>query len=120
MRSLLLLAALCSPMVLAQALIEVESHALLRLPATTDVLSIERLSIADNGTLLIPPGLTEIRVSELRLGREARIAIAPSERPFRLHVGRGDFAAGAQISARVGPGSRLKQSVPGRTLRIRL
>jgi hypothetical protein len=120
MRRLLLLATLCSPMALAQALIEVESHALLRLPATTDVLLVERLSVADNGTLMIPAGLTEIRVSELRLGRDARIAIAPSERPFRLHVGRGEIAPGAQISARGASGSRLKQSLPGRTLSIRL
>ncbi|MCY1531145.1 hypothetical protein D9M68_663630 [compost metagenome] len=120
MRSLSLLLALCSPMALAQALIEVESHTLLRLPATTSVLSLERLDIADHGTLLVPAGLTEIRIVELRLGREARIAIAPSEQAFRLEVARGEIAPGAQISARGAPGSSLKPALPGRTLSIRL
>ncbi|MDP3979196.1 MAG: hypothetical protein Q8P85_14600 [Pseudomonas sp.] len=42
MRSLMLLAALCSPLALAQSLIEVQSHVLLRLPATNAVLRVVR------------------------------------------------------------------------------
>ena len=120
MRSLLLLAALCSPLALAQNLIDVQSHTLLRLPATNAVLRVERLHVADNGTLLIPSGLTEMHVAELRLGRDARIAVAPGEQAFRLDVVKGEIAAGAQISVRGGPGSYLRPALPGRTLSIRL
>ena len=120
MRSLLLLAAFCSPMTLAQSLIDVQSHTLLRLPATTSVLRVERLHVADHGTLLIPSGLTEMHIAELRLGRDARIAIAPGEQAFRLDVVNGEIAAGAQISGRGAPGSFLQPAMPGRTLSIRL
>lgn len=120
MRSLLLLAALSSPLALAQSLIEVQSHALLRVPATNAVLRVERLHVADHGTLLIPSGLTEMHVAELRLGRDARIAIAPGEQAFRLDVMKGEIAAGAQISVRGAPGSFLRPALPGRTLSIRL
>lgn len=120
MRSLLLLAALCSPLALAQSLIDVQPHTLLRLPATTSVLRVERLHIADHGTLLIPSGLTDMYVAELRLGRDARIAIAPGEQAFRLDVERGEVAAGAQISVRGAPGSFLQPALPGRTLSLRL
>jgi hypothetical protein len=120
MRSLMLLAALCSPLTLAQSLIDVQSHTLLRLPATASVLRVERLHVADHGTLLIPSGLTEVHVAELRLGRDARIAIAPGEQAFRLHVLNGEIATGAQISGRGAPGSFLRSAMPGRTLNIRL
>lgn len=120
MRSLLVLAMLGCPLVQAQTSIEVESHELLRLPATASVLSVQRLHIADHGTLLIPAGLTEIRVDDLRLGREARIAIAPSEQAFHLNVAHGQIAAEAQISARGAPGSPSKPAMPGRALAIRL
>lgn len=120
MRSLLLLAALCSPMALAQSLIEVQSHTLLRLPATTSVLRVERLHVAEHGTLLLPTGLTELYVAELRLGRDARIAIAPGEQALRLEVVSGEIAAGAQISVRGAPGSFLQPASPGRTLSMRL
>lgn len=120
MRSLLLLAALCSPLALAQNLIDVQSHTLLRLPATNAVLRVERLHVADNGTLLIPSGLTEMHVAELRLGRDARVAVAPGEQAFRLDVVKGEIAAGAQISVRGAPGSFLRPALPGRTLSIRL
>src|SRR3990167_9343846 len=98
MRSLLLLAAFCSPMTLAQSLIDVQSHTLLRLPATTSVLRVERLHVADHGPLLLPSGLPDIPVPELPLGREARIDIAPGEQVFHLDVVNGEIAAGAQIS----------------------
>ena|SRR3990167_436113 len=120
MRSLLLLAALSSPLALAQSLIDVQSHALLRLPAVTSVVRVERLHVADHGTLLIPSGLSEMHVAELRLGRDARIAIAPGEPAFRLDVVNAEIAAGAQISARGAPGSFLQPALPGRTLSIRL
>lgn len=120
MRSLLLLAMLGSSLVQAQASIEVQPHALLRLPATTSELTMRHLYIADHGTLLIPGAMTAIRVEELRLGREARIIIAPSEQVFRLQAVAGEISAGAQISARGADGSTSLPAVPGRTLEIRL
>lgn len=120
MRSLILLAALFSPALLAQTVIEVESHSFMRLPSNSSVLLLERLEIADHGTLLIPPGLTELRVAELRLGRGARIAIAPAEQALHLEVAQGEIASGAQISARGAQGTPQQPASPGRTLSIRL
>ena len=54
MRNLMLLAALFSPLALAQAVIEVAPHGVMRLPTTASTLHIERLRIAEHGTLLIP------------------------------------------------------------------
>lgn len=120
MHRLLLLAMLGSSLVQAQASIEVQPHALLRLPATTSELAMRRLHVADHGTLLIPGEMTAIRVEELRLGREARIVIAPSEQVFHLQVTGGEIAAGVQISARGAAGSARLPAMPGRTLDIRL
>lgn len=112
MRKLLVLAALFSPLALAQAVIEVDSHAVMRLPSNTSVLLLDRLEIADHGTLLIPPGLTEIRVAQLTLGRDARLAIAPSDQVLRLEVDAAEIASGAQISARGAQGSAEKPALP--------
>ncbi|MFP5422430.1 MAG: collagen-like protein [Gammaproteobacteria bacterium] len=120
MRKLIVLAALFSPLALAQAVIEVDSHAVMRLPSTTSVLLLDRLAIADNGTLLIPSGLTEIRVAQLHLGRDARLAIAPGDQVLRLEIETADIASGAQISARGARGSAEKPALPGRNLSLRL
>ncbi|MGE6790828.1 collagen-like protein [Pseudomonas guineae] len=120
MHKLLALAALFSPLAFAQAVIEVDSHAFMRLPSNTSVLLLDRLDIADHGTLLIPAGLTEIRVTQLRLGREARLAVAPSEQVLRLEVASAEIASGAQISARGAQGSAEKPALPGRNLSVRL
>ena len=120
MRKLLALAALFSPLALAQAVIEVDSHAVMRLPSNTSVLLLDRLEIADHGTLLIPSGLTEIRVAQLSLGRDARLAIAPSDQVLRLEVEAAEIASGAQISARGARGSAEKPALPGRNLSLRL
>lgn len=120
MRKLLILAALFSPLALAQAVIEVDSHAVLRLPSSTNVLLLQRLDIADHGTLLIPAGLTEIRVEQLKLGRQARLVIAPGEQVLRFEIAAAEIASGAQISARGAKGSYEKPALPGRDLNIRL
>lgn len=120
MRNLVLFLLCASSWAWADAQVQVASHALLRLPSTAGVLVLERLVVADHGTLLIPSGVTEVRVAELSLGREARIAIAPSEQAFRLDVEHAEIASGAQISARGATGTYLKPASPGRTLNIRL
>ena len=120
MRNLLALVTLFSPLAVAQAVIEVESHTFMRLPSTTSVLLLDRLDIADHGTLLIPAGLTELRVAQLHMGRDARLAIAPAEQALRLDIASAEIASGAQISARGAKGSAEKPALPGRDLSVRL
>lgn len=115
-----LLAVLCSPLALADAQVKVEAHSLLRLPATTSTLLLDRLEIAEHGTLLIPASLNEIRVAELVLGPNAHIGIAPSEQAFRLEVAGGQIGAGSHFSVRGAPGTELKPPSAGRTLSLRL
>ncbi|MEB0039777.1 collagen-like protein [Pseudomonas sp. MH10] len=124
MRKLRLLAVACSaaiftPVVMAEAVV-VEAHSLLRLPVKTSVLQLDRLEVSDYGTLLIPAGVDEVRVGELVLGHEARIAIIPSGQGFNMVVGRGELASGSQITARGAPGTFLKPALPGRNLTLRL
>jgi len=109
----------CSPLVMAET-ITVEAHSLMRLPNKTSALQLDRLEVADYGTLLIPAGLTEVKVGELILGHEARIAIVPSAEPFNLVVRRGELGAGSQITARGAPGTFERPALPGRNLTLRL
>lgn len=119
MRKLWLLAVLFSPLALAQTVI-VESHSLMRLPGNNDRLQVERLEVADYGTLLIPGGISEVRIGELVLGHEARIAIVPSAQPISVRVEHGRFATGSQITARGAPGTFEKPALPGRNLTLRI
>lgn len=124
MRNLRLLAAVCgatlfAPLAMAQV-VTVESHSLMRLPGATNVLQLERLEIADYGTLLIPSGLTEVKIGQLVLGHEARIAIIPGQQTFNMVVGRAQLAPGSQITARGAPGTFEKPALPGRNLTLRL
>ena len=101
MRKLGLLVALCSPFVHAES-VKVDSNTLMRLPANTSVLQLEQLDVADYGTLLIPPGVTQVKIDQLHLGREARITIVPAERAIELHAAYANFEEGSQINARGG------------------
>lgn len=120
MRNWMLLLALSSPVALGQTVLEVEANGLMRLPSNSSVLHLQRLQIAERGTLLVPAGVSEIRVEELHLGSEARIALAPGEQPLQLLVGHGEVANGAQISARGGKGSAQQPAQAGRSLTLRL
>ena len=114
-----LLSALSSSLVMAQA-ISVESHSLMRLPSNASVLRLDRLEVADYGTLLIPAGLVEVQVDRLVMGHESRIAIVPSAEPFKLQVKQGDLGSGSQITARGAPGTFEKPPLPGRNLNVRI
>lgn len=120
MRSLSLFLLLVSSWTLAESRVQVDAHGLLRLPGNIERLLLERLEIADHATLLVPAEISEIHVAELILGRDARIAIAPSDQAFRLVVERAEIAPGAQLSARGATGTFEKPAMPGRTLNIRL
>ena len=94
MRKLGLLVALCSPFVHAES-VKVDPNTLMRLPANTSVLQLEQLDVADYGTLLIPPGVTQVKIDQLHLGREARITIVPAERAIELHAAYANFEEGS-------------------------
>lgn len=119
MRKLCLLAAFCSPLAMAET-ITVEPHSLMRLPSQTSVLQVERLEVQDYGTLLIPSGLTEVKVDQLVLGHEARIAIVPGRQPFSLRVINSQLGTGSQITARGSPGTYEKAPLSGRNLTLRM
>ena len=119
MRKLCLLALFCCPLAMAQV-VKVETNSLMRLPNTASTLQLERLEVADYGTLLIPANVTELKVDELRLGHEARIAIVPTEQSLHLTVRRAELEPGSQITSRGAPGTYLKAAKPGRNLNLRI
>jgi hypothetical protein len=119
MRKLCLLALLISPLASAQV-VSVETNSLMRLPNTANTLQLERLEVADYGTLLIPSNVTEVTVGELHLGREARIAIVPGEQALALKVRRADLSEGSQITSRGAPGTYQKAARAGRNLDLQI
>jgi hypothetical protein len=56
----------------------------------------------------------------LHLGREARIAIVPSEQALELKVSRAELSEGSQITARGAPGTYLKAARAGRNLNLQI
>ncbi|MEN0105443.1 MAG: collagen-like protein [Pseudomonas sp.] len=111
---------LASALAQAEATVSVASNSMLRLPNTTSTLLLDRLDIADSATLVVPATVTEIRVGELRMGRDAHLSIVPSPEPFRLEARHGELATGAYINARGASGSFDKPATPGRNLSLRL
>jgi len=119
MRKFCLLAALVSPLAFAQV-VTVETNTLMRLPNTASTLQLERLEVVDYGTLLIPSNVTEVKIGELRLGREARIAIVPGEQSLQLSVSHAVLGVGSQITSRGAPGTYQKAAKSGRNLNLRI
>ncbi|MFO2463886.1 collagen-like protein [Pseudomonas sp. 15FMM2] len=119
MRKVFLLALLASPLALAES-VSVETNSLMRLPNSSSVLQLERLEVADYGTLLIPANITQVNVAQLHLGREARIAIVPSVSSLQLQVGHAQLEQGSQITSRGAPGTHEKPARPGRDLNLRI
>jgi hypothetical protein len=119
MRKLCLLAVVFAPLALAES-VSVEPHSLLRLPASSSVLQLQRLEVADYGTLLIPANLTELSIEQLQLGHEARIAVVPGEQELRLRALHAQLGTGSQILARGAPGTHQKAARAGRNLDVQL
>ena len=119
MRKVLLLALLVSPVALAQS-VSVETNSLMRLPSSTSVLQLERLDVADYGTLLIPATISQVTVDELHLGRDARIAIVPGNTALQLQVRHAQLDHGSQITSRGAPGTHEKPAKAGRDLTLRI
>ncbi|AYF85750.1 collagen-like protein [Pseudomonas sp. JS3066] len=120
MRKLGLLLALITPVALAQGQVKVDAHNFLKLPPRAGSLSLDQVEVADYATLLIPAGVTELRIGELRMGREARLGIAPSEKAFRLEVQHGEIGTGSHITASGAAGSMSRPASAGRNLELRL
>lgn len=120
MRKLCLLLALVAPVALAQGQVKVDAHSFLKLPSRAGSLSLDQVEVADYATLLIPAGVSELRIGELRMGREARLGIAPAEKTFRLEVQRGEIGTGSHITASGAAGSMSKPASAGRNLDLRL
>jgi hypothetical protein len=120
MRNLCWLALLGCSWVFADTQVKVEANTMLRLPVKGSSLQLARLELAENATLLLPANLNELKVDELRLGRDAHIGIAPSNQVFRLKVQRGELAVGSHISARGAVGRGEKPASAGRDLHLRL
>jgi hypothetical protein len=118
MRKLCLLAVLVCPWASAQV-VQVQSHSLMRLPNTAGSLTLERLDVADYGTLLVPSNVTELSIGQLHLGREARIAIVPAQQALQMKVTQAELADGSQITSRGAPGTYTKAARPGRNLNLR-
>lgn len=119
MRRLCLVAALFTPLAMAESL-SVEPHSLMRLPGKDGVLTLDRLVVDDYATLLVPDNLVELKVGELRLGHEARIAIVPGQQELRIEAHRAELGEGSQILARGAPGTYEKAALPGRNLVLQL
>lgn len=119
MRNLCLLAALICPAALAES-VSVQAHSLMRLPTNSSVLQLDRLDVANYGTLLIPANLTELNVGELRLGHEARIAVVPSDRELRIQARHAELGSGSQILSRGAPGTHAKAALPARNLDVQV
>ena len=119
MRKFCLMLALITPVALAQGQVTVEAHNFLKLPSRAGSLNLDRVEVADFATLLIPAGVTELRIGELHMGREARLGIAPAEQTFRLEVQRGEIGTGSHITASGAAGSMSKPASSGRNLDLR-
>ncbi|WP_028631021.1 hypothetical protein [Metapseudomonas resinovorans] len=120
MRKFCLLAVLVAPMALAQGQVKVDAHNFLKLPQRVGSLSLDQVEVADHATLLIPAGVTELKIGELRMGRDARLGIAPSAQAFRLEVQRGEIGTGSHITASGAAGSMNRPASAGRNLDLRL
>ncbi|MQA52680.1 collagen-like protein [Pseudomonas piscis] len=119
MRKLCPLLLFFSPLVLAQE-VRVETNSFMRLPNATSSLVLERLDVADFATLLVPANVTELKVEDLHLGREARIAIVPTGQSLHLVIQRAQLDEGSQFTSRGAPGTYEKTAKPGRNLNLRI
>ena len=119
MRKFVLLAALFSPLALADA-ISVAAHSVLRLPNKASVVHLQRLEVADSATLVLPASLVELKVDELHLGNQARIAIVPAEHALSMEVAQAQLGQGSEIAAHGAPGTYERVARPGRDLSLRI
>ncbi|MEN5037529.1 collagen-like protein [Pseudomonas sp. TWI929] len=119
MRNLMLLAILAAPLAQAESLV-VASNSMLRLPDKSASVHLQHLRVADAATLLLPATLAELKVDQLELGRDARIAIAPSDNPLLIEARSARLAEGSEFSAPGAAGSYQRAARSGRSLDLKL
>lgn len=100
----------------ADEVISVAAHTMLRLPNSTSIVAVDRIEVADDATLLVPASLGVVEVRHLILGHNARIAVAPSQQDFRLTAQNAEFSPDSWISAQGAAGNYTKPAMPGRNL----
>jgi len=93
---------------------------MLRLPNKSASVHLEHLRVADSATLLLPATLTDLKIDQLELGRDARIAIAPSDNALRIEARSARLGEGSEISAPGAPGSYQRPARSGRSLDLKL
>lgn len=120
MRNLFWLTLVGCSWAMADTQLKVEANTLLRLPASSATLVLNRLEVAEHATLLLPAHLNELRITELLMGPDAHIGIASSAQAFQLVVLHGDLAAGSHISTRGATGNSKSPALAGRNLNLRL
>lgn len=120
MRSFALLLCLSVGTASAATQISVPSNTLMRLPVASSTLQLERLEVADQATLMVPASVTELRIGQLFMGRDARIGVAPGDQPLRLVIDDADIGPGAWISAKGAAGTYTRPATPGREISLKL
>ncbi|MFJ4457002.1 collagen-like protein [Pseudomonas sp. NPDC089392] len=119
MRNLMLLAMLAAPLAQAESL-EVASNSMVRLPDSSASVHLTHLRVADAATLMLPATLAELKVDQLELGRDARIAVAPSDKPLLIEARSVRLAEGSEFSATGAAGSYQRAARSGRSLDLKL
>lgn len=119
MRNLMLLAMLAVPLAQAESL-EVAANSMLRLPDKSASVHLAQLRVADAATLLLPATLAELKVDQLELGRDARIAIAPSDSPLLIEARSARLGEGSEFSAPGAAGTYQRGARSGRSLDLKL
>ncbi|MFK0091535.1 collagen-like protein [Pseudomonas sp. NPDC090592] len=119
MRNLMLLAMLAAPLAQAESL-EVAANSMLRLPDKSASVHLTHLRVADSATLLLPASLAQLTVDQLELGRDARIAIAPSDSPLLIEARSARLGEGSEFSATGSAGSYQRAARSGRSLDLKL
>jgi len=89
---------------------DVAENSFLRMPSTQKLVTLQRLDVGRQGTVLIPAQIEKLVVEQLTLASLARLSIAPRETAFELLIKRAQFADGSTVSAR---GSDGDVGVPG-------
>ncbi|MEN5142578.1 hypothetical protein DMX11_01790 [Pseudomonas sp. LB-090624] len=119
MRNLILLAMLATPLAQAENL-EVAANSMLRLPDKSASVHLTQLHVADAATLMLPATLTELKIDQLELGRDARIVVAPADSPLLIEARSARLGEGSEFSATGAAGSYQRAARSGRSLDLKL
>ncbi|AGI23334.1 hypothetical protein H681_07290 [Pseudomonas sp. ATCC 13867] len=121
MRKSLLGLALCAPLACSAAgNVSVQANTVLRLPVKGDSLSLDRISVGEEGALLIPSRVKVLKIGELDLAKNARLGVFPGGDTLQIDVQHGNLADGSVIAAQGGSGSFSKPASGGRNLVLHL